>query len=229
MLYCFNSHSNHLQYYFRENILKVLKFSTLVLTFIFFSFIAVFSNIKVSQACNPFDANCPDLIPDPFPKDKPVGESPTTQEEKDKKELMDAIKNSGRQPEATPPPETPPQTSKNRSLVTLMPNQILTCTPGNALYGSFQQTMMGSLVYKLPVKVYCSKINPKSNSKVISLDAFSKIYAKYKSNGFEVIVGKPDVAFVRQDGQYFQENLEEGIIFINSVFVPSAQAIYQVP
>jgi hypothetical protein len=212
-----------------QNILKISRFSVLVLTFTAFSFIAISINVRSSQACNPFDANCPDLIPDPFAKDKPLGESSTTQEEKDKQELINAIKNSGRQSEDTRSKETIPQTVKARSLVTLMPNQILTCTPGNTLYANFQQTMVSSLVYNLPVKVYCAKLNPKSNSKVISLEAFSNIYAKYKSNGFEVVVGKPDVAFVRQDGQYFQENLEEGIVFINSAFVPSAQSIYKMP
>ena len=63
--------------------MKPFKFSALVLISTVFSFIAIFNNTKASQACNPFDANCPDLIPDPFTKDKPLGESSTTQEEKE--------------------------------------------------------------------------------------------------------------------------------------------------
>jgi hypothetical protein len=72
--------------------LKSSSFTVLFLISVIFSSVSVFSNIKVTQACNPFDANCPDSIPDPFSKDKPSGENPKTQAEKDEQELKNAIK-----------------------------------------------------------------------------------------------------------------------------------------
>jgi hypothetical protein len=95
-----------------ESIVKSSSFPVLFLISVIFSSVSVFSNIKVAQACNPFEANCPDLIPDPFSKDKPLGENPKTQAEKDEQELKDAIKNPGGRSEVTDPKETPPQTTK---------------------------------------------------------------------------------------------------------------------
>jgi hypothetical protein len=92
--------------------LKSSSFTVLFLISVIFSSVSFFSNIKVAQACNPFDANCPDSIPDPFSKDKPLGENPKTQAEKDEQELKNLIKNSGVRSEVSDPKETTPQTAK---------------------------------------------------------------------------------------------------------------------
>jgi hypothetical protein len=92
--------------------LKIYNFSALVLISAIFISIGFLPNIQIAQACNPFDPKCPDLIPDTFSKDKPLGQSQKTQEEKDKEELMNAIKNPGGRSEDTDPKETTPQTSK---------------------------------------------------------------------------------------------------------------------
>jgi hypothetical protein len=88
------------------------RYNCIALVLLSLTSIGFFTNIQTAQACNPFDPKCPDSIPDPFSKDKPSGQSQKTQEEKDKEELMNAIKNPGGRSEDTDPKEKTPQTSK---------------------------------------------------------------------------------------------------------------------